>query len=122
MNTKDVLYALRTRSGLSQDALAEKLFVTQSSLSQTLAHVEKELGIKIFNRTGSELTPTYEGELFLQSCRQILEIRNNLQIQYREIHQNYTGLLKIGIAPQRSNSVFFEHFIYFINRILSTGS
>ncbi len=89
---------------------AEKLFVTQSSLSQTLAHVEKELGIKIFNRTGSELTPTYEGELFLQSCRQILEIRNNLQIQYREIHQNYTGLLKIGIAPQRS-WLFIPHIV-----------
>ena len=25
MNTKDVLYALRTRSGLSQDELAEKV-------------------------------------------------------------------------------------------------
>ena len=34
MNTKDVLYALRTRSGLSQDALAEKLFVTRQAVSR----------------------------------------------------------------------------------------
>ena len=30
-------------------------------------------------------------------------------------------LLKIGITSKRCNSVFFEHFIYFINRILSAS-
>ena len=34
MDTKDVLYTLRTRSGLSQDALAEKLFVTRQAVSR----------------------------------------------------------------------------------------
>ena len=34
MNTKDVLYTLRTRSGLSQDELAEKLFVTRQAVSR----------------------------------------------------------------------------------------
>ncbi|MBQ6281794.1 MAG: helix-turn-helix domain-containing protein [Oscillospiraceae bacterium] len=34
MDTKDVLYTLRTRSGLSQDELAEKLFVTRQAVSR----------------------------------------------------------------------------------------
>ena len=34
MNTKDVLYTLRTRSGFSQDELAEKLFVTRQAVSR----------------------------------------------------------------------------------------
>ena len=34
MNTKDVLYELRTRSGLSQDELAEKVFVTRQAVSR----------------------------------------------------------------------------------------
>ncbi|MGM9600850.1 MAG: helix-turn-helix domain-containing protein, partial [Faecousia sp.] len=34
MNTKDVIYQLRTRSGLSQDALAEKVFVTRQAVSR----------------------------------------------------------------------------------------
>ncbi len=34
MNTKDVLYELRTRNGLSQDELAEKIFVTRQAVSR----------------------------------------------------------------------------------------
>ncbi len=34
MNTKDVLYELRTRNGLSQDDLAEKVYVTRQAVSR----------------------------------------------------------------------------------------
>ncbi len=34
MNTKDVIYELRTRRGLSQDELAEKLYVTRQAVSR----------------------------------------------------------------------------------------
>ena len=34
MDTKEVLYALRTKSGMSQDELAEKVFVTRQAVSR----------------------------------------------------------------------------------------
>ena len=34
MNTKDVIYGLRTKNGLSQDELAEKVFVTRQAVSR----------------------------------------------------------------------------------------
>ena len=34
MNTKDILLELRTKNGLSQDALAEKVFVTRQAVSR----------------------------------------------------------------------------------------
>lgn len=34
MDTKDVLYHLRTEKGLSQEELAEKLFVTRQAVSR----------------------------------------------------------------------------------------
>ena len=64
MNTKDVLYALRTRSGLSQDELAEKLFVTRQAVSrwengetvpntETLKLLSKEFQVSINTLLGS---------------------------------------------------------------------
>ena len=34
MTTKEILYELRTKSGLSQDELAEKVFVTRQAVSR----------------------------------------------------------------------------------------
>ena len=34
METKEILLALRTKHGLSQDALAEKVFVTRQAVSR----------------------------------------------------------------------------------------
>ena len=34
MQTKEILYELRTKHGLSQDALAEKVFVTRQAVSR----------------------------------------------------------------------------------------
>lgn len=55
MNTKDLLFELRTRSGLSQDELAEKLFVTRQAVSrwengETVPNTETlKLLSKLFN-------------------------------------------------------------------------
>ena len=34
MDTKDILFQLRTQKGLSQDELAEKVFVTRQAVSR----------------------------------------------------------------------------------------
>lgn len=34
METKDILFELRTKNGLSQDALAEKIYVTRQAVSR----------------------------------------------------------------------------------------
>jgi len=81
---------------------AQKLFIGQSALSQILAHVEEELGIKIFLRTSSALVPTPSGELFLKSAREILEIKRNLLAQYSEQENRHFGSIHIGMSQSRS--------------------
>ncbi len=64
MSTKDVIYELRTRNGLSQDELAEKVFVTRQAVSrwetgetvpstETLKLLSKLFGVSINTLLGS---------------------------------------------------------------------
>ena len=38
METKDIIYELRAKKGLSQEELAEKIFVTRQAVSARLGH------------------------------------------------------------------------------------
>lgn len=42
---------------------AEELFVTQSSVSQTIKKLEKQMNVKLFHRTGKNISLTKEGDL-----------------------------------------------------------
>ena len=64
MNTKDVIYELRTKNGLSQDELAQKVFVTRQAVSrwetgetvpgtETLKLLSKLFGVSINTLLGS---------------------------------------------------------------------
>lgn len=57
---------------------AKKLFVSQSSLSQSLSNVERELGVSLFTRSSGNLEMTYAGEEFVHAAREILEIKQNI--------------------------------------------
>jgi transcriptional regulator with XRE-family HTH domain len=78
MSTKDVIYELRTKNGLSQDELAEKVFVTRQAVSrwetgetvpntETLKLLSKLFGVSINTLLGSPQ------KLICQCCGMPLE-------------------------------------------------
>ena len=78
METKDVIYSLRTRNGLSQDELAEKVFVTRQAVSrwengetvpntETLKLLSRQFGVSINTLLGSPQ------KLICQCCGMPLE-------------------------------------------------
>ena len=73
MSTKEVLYELRTKSGLSQDELAEKVFVTRQAVSrwetgETVPNTETlKLLSKVFNVSINTLLGSPR-QLFCQCC------------------------------------------------------
>ncbi|MBE7002881.1 MAG: LysR family transcriptional regulator [Ruminococcaceae bacterium] len=51
---------------------AEQLFISQPSLSVSIARLEEELGVKLFTRAGHHLTLTAEGSEFLWHADHVL--------------------------------------------------
>ena len=51
---------------------AERCFISQSSLTNSIRELEQELGLTIFHRTNRGVVLTAEGEVFLGYARQVL--------------------------------------------------
>lgn len=52
---------------------AEKLYLTQSSLSKTLARLEKELGCTLFNRSKGRIFLNDNGRIFLEAVNKMFD-------------------------------------------------
>lgn len=102
MTDKQLEYIVAIAAEGNITRAAQKLFIGQSALSQVLSHVESELGVKLFLRSSSTLLPTSSGELFLNSAREILEIKRNLLARYSEKENLPSGSIHIGMSQSRS--------------------
>ena len=62
---------------------ANKLYISQPSLTNAIHELEKEMNIIIFNRTNKGITLSKEGDDFLGYARQILEQAAILEDKYK---------------------------------------
>ena len=94
MNTKDVLYELRIRNGLSQDELAEKVFVTRQAVSrwengETVPNTEAlKLLSKVFNVSINTLLGSPH-PLVCQCCGMPLDDANLGRDRDGSLNENY---------------------------------
>src|SRR3546814_7676091 len=68
---------------------AEALFVSQPAVTQQLQALERELGVRLFERSGRRLVPTREGETLYELARPLVrseehtsELQSLMRISY----------------------------------------
>lgn len=100
MNDMELIYIKTIFEEKSLTKAAEKLFITQPSLSKSLSRIEKALGIKLFKRTTSGIEPTYSGEKYYRMAQDILKIYDEFEMEISDINNLKKGRITIGITPQ----------------------
>ncbi len=97
MTLTQLNYIITIAETKSINKAAEKLYVSQPSLTSAVQELEKELGITLFNRSGRGVTLTNDGAEFLLYARQLYS-------QYETILEKYgeNGSLKkkFGVSTQ----------------------
>lgn len=106
MNDRQLKYILTIAKEGNITAAAQKLYISQPSLSYLLAYVEKELGVKLFDRNVSPLALTYAGEYYVEAAKKILGIQQELQSQIDDIQDYRKGRLIIGCSSRLSSLLF----------------
>lgn len=100
MNFQSIRYFLQVARKRSFSQAAEELFITQQTLSASIAALEKELGCRLFIRH-VPLELTYGGELFFKYAETFQQNHDHMLRVFAQIGAGIRGRLRIGIAVNR---------------------
>ena len=78
-------------------AAAEKLHATQPAISQRIALLERELGVRLFDREPRAVTLTVKGRELLPYAEQILQLRSDMLEAARERFPDDEPIERTGI-------------------------
>lgn len=98
MEIRQINYFIKAAEMLHFTEAAAACFVTQSTLSQQIKHLEEELSTLLFDRVGKQVRLTEAGDVFLTHARQIvLDVKKSRQA-ISELNNLVIGDLKIGVT------------------------
>ncbi|GAB2811575.1 LysR substrate-binding domain-containing protein [Streptomyces daliensis] len=78
---------------------AERLHMAQPPLSQRIRDLERELGVRLFDRTRHRVRLTEAGALLLEHARPVLESADAAREAMRRIRPGAAGVLRAGVPP-----------------------
>ena len=76
---------------------AQMLYISQSSLSQTIRHLEKELGYALFHRVGRHIRLNTNGEIFLEFVIKLEQSYSSMLTQLEELNEKYQRTVTLDI-------------------------
>lgn len=74
---------------------ARKFEITQSAVSQIIAHLEGVLGSPLFDRSRRPLQLTRAGETYYEGCQDLLHDHRNLYDRIRQHHERWSGQVRV---------------------------
>ena len=100
MNFLTLKYFTVVAEELNITKAAERLFISQQSLSKQIIRFEEDLGVKLFYRTPA-FALTFAGKRCLHSARKILDSKRQLEREMNDISNHQIGELRLGISHTR---------------------
>ena len=97
LNFLHLKYFLMVAEELNITRAAERLYISQQSLSNHIANMERELNVKLFTRS-PKLSLTYAGDQLVQTATQILDLHSQFLTKVGDINRHYLGALRVGIS------------------------
>lgn len=105
MTIKDMQNVLKVADDKSITKAAAKLYISQPSLSQSIAKTEKECGVLLFERCIGGMKLTEAGEAFTQMARTVINAYEGFEKEVATIVSPKKTQLIVGIPPRQSTMI-----------------
>ena len=108
MTLQQLRYIIAIAEAGSITSAADKLLVSQPSLSKVVNQIEEEMGITIFNRNNRGVYLSEEGLSFLSYSRQVVEQADLLENKYKNKEKQ-----------RRVFSITSHHYAFVVNAFVA---
>ena len=108
MTLQQLRYIIAIAEACSITSAADKLLVSQPSLSKVVNQIEEEMGITIFNRNNRGVYLSEEGLSFLSYSRQVVEQADLLENKYKNKEKQ-----------RRVFSITSHHYAFVVNAFVA---
>lgn len=115
MELRQLKYFIQLSKTLNFSTAARELFITQSTLSQQILNLERELDQQLFIRNSHEVLLTEAGRMLLPLARESVYKVDNCFLRMQELKNMLTGELNIGVTYSFS-SMISETMIDFLKK------
>ena len=105
---KDLIYTVYQQRSISK--AAQKLFISQPSLSVMIQRIEDEVGVPLFDRTSKPIRLTEAGQEYIKATEEILHIEKAFENYLQACQELNTGTLTIG-SNQLLSSLVLPRYI-----------
>lgn len=96
MDIRVLRYFLAVAREQSFSTAAERLFLSQPTLSRQLKELEDELGKTLFIRSNKGVTLTEEGMILRKRAEEIVDLMDKTEQEVRQSNDNISGTVYIG--------------------------
>ncbi len=78
---------------------ADRCNLSQPAVSHQIAQLEEEVGARLFNRTGRNVSLTVVGEVLLEEAHRVLATLDRAEERVREAARGAIGRIRFGASP-----------------------
>lgn len=105
---KDLVYTVYREKSISR--AAQKLFISQPSLSVMIQRIEEEVGVPLFDRTCKPIRLTEAGKEYIKATEELMHIEKSFENYLQSYQDLQTGSLTIG-SNQLLSSLVLPKYI-----------
>ena len=108
MEIRVLRYFLETAREGNMTKAAERLFISQPTMSKQLKELENELGAKLFIRSNYSIRLTEAGMLLRDRAEDILSLVAKTEAEFKSLEETNSGDIFVGAPESEAMSLFAE--------------